>query len=370
MVRELMPTPQNQYYLRSADQSTGETLADQSAGETMSTQSLTSNSSADNSRQNSEPSSSSSSGTSTPDLNTTESSLDLSDLEGTEVSDSPDHSIMAAQGPALPPFHGNAGERAEEWLMWFGNFTAGNGWNDTKKFQMLPLYFKDHAHAWYVSLADNKKDTLANLTANMKLRFNGSDGLDVDMAILTISQEPGESCNNYFSRILKVTAGHEYQDSLLYTVALKGLNSNLKAIVMPQGKTTLEELRKAAVLAEKTVAATMVASSVNSVDVNSITEKVLSDVSERLSEVMAFERGRQQSPAWNNQQQQQPQRSQQRQDREYACMKCQGRTIGTHYCGAQDKQCSYCGRKGHFTETCRSRDDDIKKGIIKKPHWH
>ena len=56
---------------------------------------------------------------------------------------------------------------------------------------------------------------------------------------------------------------------MLTTLALKGLHSNLKkTIVMPQAHTTLEALRKASMLAERTVATTTTPPSVNSMDGN------------------------------------------------------------------------------------------------------
>jgi hypothetical protein len=56
--------------------------------------------------------------------------------------------------------------------------------------------------------------------------------------------------------VLQVTNNKSYPESLVLSLALKGLNPEIKQIVMPQNHTTNEALRKASNLAEKTVVAT------------------------------------------------------------------------------------------------------------------
>lgn len=124
------------------------------------------------------------------------------------------------------------------------------------------------------------------LTMAIQNRFNGNDGLDNDLALLTLTQQPNESCANYFTRILKVTSNRDYPESLFTGIALKGLNTSIKTIVMPQNHKTLEDLRKAATLAEKTVLAT--SASAASINVEDITKRVLDAVTDKLTEVMAF----------------------------------------------------------------------------------
>jgi translation initiation factor 6 (eIF-6) len=55
--------------------------------------------------------------------------------------------------------------------------------------------------------------------------------------------------------VLQVTNNKSYPESLVLSVSLKGLNPEIKQIVMPQNH-TIEALRKASNLAEKTVAVT------------------------------------------------------------------------------------------------------------------
>lgn len=338
-----MSTPENRYYLRSCDQ--------QSSGE------------------------------STPDsVSSQDSSLNLSDLEATVLTgqipevpelstEQSDHSsaIMATGFHiTMPPFHGNSGERADEWLTWFNNFADAHNFNDDKRRQTMPFYLKDHALAWYNSQTTETKADLRALTTAMTDRFNGSDGLDSDMALLTLSQQQSESCANYFTRILKVTSNKDYPESLLTGIALKGLSLGIKTIVMPQNHKTLEDLRKAAILAEKTVMASSATTA--SVNVEDLTKRVLDAVTDKLTEVMAFSRDRRLEDhpppqTWSRQRQEyrsegnsrntassQVPRSRQQ---ETVCRGCGGKTFhNLKECAAYGVICSYCSKRNHFTETC------------------
>ena len=67
----------------------------------------------------------------------------------------------------------------------------------------MPFYLKDHAWAWYNAQSPETKGDLALLTTGLETRFNGSDGLDSDMALLPLSQLPKESCINFLQGYLK-----------------------------------------------------------------------------------------------------------------------------------------------------------------------
>ena len=98
----------------------------------------------------------------------------------------------------MPLFHGNFGENAKGLVAWFNNFVDEHNFNKNKKRQTMPFYLKDHALAWYNTQPPETKGDLALLTNALKNRFNGSDGLDSDMALLSLSQLPNESCNIFF----------------------------------------------------------------------------------------------------------------------------------------------------------------------------
>ena len=118
----------------------------------------------------------------------------------------------------IPPFNGNSGENAKDWVAWFNNFVDAHNFNENKKRQTMPFYLKDHALAWYNAQSPETKGHLALLTTALENRFNGSDGLDSDMALLSLSQLPNESCNNFFKGTLRVTTNKDYPESLITVI--------------------------------------------------------------------------------------------------------------------------------------------------------
>ena len=80
----------------------------------------------------------------------------------------------------------------------------------------------------------------------------------------------------------------EYPDSLVTGIALTGLSGPIRQTVMPQNHKTLEELRSAAILAEKTVLSTTASEA--SVNVEDITKRVLDAETDKLADVIAFGR--------------------------------------------------------------------------------
>ena len=187
-----------------------------------------------------------SSGENSPELvdnNSGDSSLNLSDLEDTifdqnlnsSFSTTVSDSVMATNFHiVMPPFHGIPGERADERLTWSRNFADAHNFNEDRRRQTMPFYLKDHALAWYNSQSSETKGKLRALTTVLQTRFNGSDGLDSDLALLTLSQQPNESCANYFTRILKVTSNRDYPESLLTGIALKGLYTHKNNCYAPK----------------------------------------------------------------------------------------------------------------------------------------
>jgi hypothetical protein len=298
--------------------------------------------------------------------------LDLSDLEGSVVvseEEEPEPQEMATPHITLSHFHGNPGEKAEEWLTWYNNWADVYNHNEQKRCSMLSFYLKDHAVAWYSSLPRETTRDFKALTDALKERFDGSDGLDRNMALLSLNQQRGESCTSYFTRILQVTNHQRYPEDLLTSVALKGLNAEIKAIVMPQNIQTLEDLRKASIMAERTVAAT--ASSIcAATNFQDSLSRQLKEMTERLAQMeLRYQQPRQQDPqpTWSrsrnqkgNRRAKQGSQTQGTADDEIKCSRCEGKfSHSIENCPAYSKTCSYCGKRGHFTETCFKRRNDL-----------
>ena len=153
-------------------------------------------------------------------------------------------------------FYGKPGERASQWLQWFENLATVNKIADQNRVRTLPFYLKDHALAWFNSQPAEVTSDYNSLTAALKTRFNGNDGLDTDYLLQTVQQGSNESVPDYFTRILSLTAQSDLGERYIKDAALRGLSKDLIRIVMPQNPKTLEELRQVAILAEQTLSAT------------------------------------------------------------------------------------------------------------------
>ena len=123
------------------------------------------------------------------------------------------------------------------------------------------------------------------MCANFKARFNGSDGVVNEANILNTKQLKDESCASYFTRFTRATANKDYPEAILTGVVINGLLPPIKAIVMPQDLKTVEAVRKAPCLAERTVAETTTTASVAAVSKSVCTINLLT---QKLDEVMAL----------------------------------------------------------------------------------
>ena len=115
-----------------------------------------------------------SSGETTPDYQQEESSgdssINLSDLEFEVEDNYIDFNSAMASGIhiTIPPFHGNSGENAKDWVAWFNNFADAHNFNKNKKRQTMPFYLKDHAWTWYNAQSPETKGDLGLLTTGLR----------------------------------------------------------------------------------------------------------------------------------------------------------------------------------------------------------
>lgn len=286
-----------------------------------------------------------------------------------------------AQAPAIqmPNFHGNPGERGDEWLAWYVNYAEAMSFSDNKRRLLLPFFFRDHAKLWYDALPGDTKNNWDTITAQFKTRFNGSDGVNNDVAILNIKQNADESCASYFTRFTRATTNKEIPQSILVGVVMNGLRPSIKQIVMPQDPKTVEEVRKLACLGERTLSETAAAPV-------AVTDSSVTFLAQKLEEVMAlnaelrqemrsrdnsyqnwsqrrYQRQQQQDQQWRNQHQQSRQPQQQQQPRQRTdpdkCGRCAGRPFHSfENCPAYNQVCRYCGKLNHFKIECGKRKRD------------
>lgn len=314
---------------------------------------------------------------------------------------------------SMPHFEGKPADDADEWLEMFENFCKINKLSEDRQQATFAMYLKDTAKTWYRHLPCEIKDNFARVIAAFRERFNGSDGLQPDMVILTLQQHANESVSEYISRVMNQTLRLGLSQSVVASLAVKGLRTELRNIVMPQqGLVTLEAVRRAATLAERTVNAQMTVQhkvvaaveSPNAIDVatltNKVTEQVIAALSSKLNlnknadQIWGYSQphynqlaqpstqmlGRQQpysqqfervyqpapasqhsqpSPTYGHEGLGQHQRHERRRNRK-PCIRCGGRDCSSKTtCSAFGVVCNYCKGRNHFTETClRKKNDD------------
>ena len=97
----------------------------------------------------------------------------------------------------------------------FKNFADVHNFNENKKRQTMPFYLKDHALTWYNTQTPETKGGLALLTTALENRFNGSDGLDSDMALSWVKVQNFKFLT-FEIQILKLAACHQIINNIKF----------------------------------------------------------------------------------------------------------------------------------------------------------
>lgn len=321
-----------------------------------------------------------------PSLSSTPGLSSVSDTEETSsglnsVSDSEETSLEMAK-IEISPFCGRPGEKAADWFERYLRFGRALKIASEVLLMQFPFHMRDHAHAWFWSQAKDIA-SLEELKEAFCERFNGSDGLPVTMALFSLQQREAESVADYFTRVTELTTGQQLTQDMLTSLAMKGLRRQLRDIVMPQNLHTLEQVRKAAILAERTIETSLLEARAAALDVDTfsakVTEQVVAVLSSRFQQ-MREPVQQQESPqptaqhqSWSQRKQnaQRPNRPQggntqlgpQHERRNtIACHRCGGRNCMYYTCPAVGVTCLLCGGKNHFSELCGSK---FRKGFQK-----
>lgn len=270
-------------------------------------------------------------------------------------------------------FAGDAGCRADVWLKEYESFVRLTRIPEENKALYLQFYLDGKAKKWYQALPDTTKQNYDVLVEELKRRFNGDDGLGHGFGLWALNMLPGESAEDYISRVNSFNMGGNVPENILVGAAMKGLSVDLQRIVMPQRITTLDELRVAVLLAERTLMNT--GASVNvakvrapeydslSVQVQKLADElrdlksqmVNTDQPQPRSAPMTYSRQRGQ---YRNQQMQANQRSNGQQT--YACRNCRGMVSHSlKHCPAYNQKCSYCGLLHHTELVCEKKEREL-----------
>jgi len=311
---------------------------------------------------------------------------------------------------APPAFHGAAHEDAESWLSRFEKYTTYRGFTEQDKKNFLAVVLRDDAADWYDSLPPASADTWAHLKAAFDARFKDSDLHQWQKAssMWNRVQGVGESVDAYITAMKKLARAVSLGDVQLRFAIQRGLRPELIGHVIQSQPTSVDDLIRAARIAEAAATATaaarpdasfdkvIMALSANQEAAEKNTEEmkrlanqmsikpsinVIGDQSAtagprstsattRGGLVSASQRGQRwrprggpRPPTWNesaggfsmNQPQQTLQSNLRMDTPTSCCTNCGGwHQFGRQFCRARDVDCFLCGRRGHIRKMCRS----------------
>ena len=145
--------------------------------------------------------------------------------------------MMQPTGLQLEKFAGDDSVDAKSWLNWFERYCTFHKQDEGQQLLILPFYLTSHARIWYEALPDGSKTDLTALKAALEARFKKQDILDTEL--LDSTQRPEESCNDYFSRVLKKSQQSTADKSLVSSLAIKGLKPAINKLSCPKIQKTL-----------------------------------------------------------------------------------------------------------------------------------
>ena len=273
--------------------------------------------------------------------------------------------------------------KPKDWINQVKSWAQLQKLSDENAINALTFYLTGSAKMWFESLPSSAKTDLRNIFRLLEIRFTSSDDDE-----LLASQWATENVQEYMDRLIVKARMQNVPENLLMTIAKKGFNQALKPYIIQRNPKNMEELKDAAIIAEKCLASTLK----NQISVNAISQmefkslnesiKCLSDKVESLSiENKQFKTNfGKPNPNFENQRQnfQRPGNNfgrsqvrpqnynpnarpytpnfQNRQDND-KCRACEDRNCSgkRETCKARDAICFKCEKKGHFTRLCRSR---------------
>jgi hypothetical protein len=188
----------------------------------------------------------------------------------------PPMGIMAVNDTAFTPkpFAGTTRdvEKTEKWLDYFTNYTEFRSIHGQSRLQLFKLLLQDQAADWLRSLSDDIRADYTRLIAEFRKRFSLTD---IDRwqkasAMWSRDQKPGELVDTYIADLQNTAKMVPITDHNLIRFAIvRGLRPEVRLHVLQSQAGTMEEVIKAARVAESALA-----SSSGSPDITLLTKQV------------------------------------------------------------------------------------------------
>ena len=158
------------------------------------------------------------------------------------------------------PFHGRSEENGEEWLRHFEKYCTYKSYTGDKQLALIKVLMKGHAADWMETLPPGTTaipETIGSFKAAFQERYKPPATMKFKSAkeLYSRRQRDDESADDFIESMRKlsreVAEGQEADNMARYAI-LSGLKPNLATFVTQKEPTTLEDVVKAARLAELT----------------------------------------------------------------------------------------------------------------------
>ena len=305
---------------------------------------------------------------------------------------------------APPPFRGLTDENSEGWLSRFEKYVTYRGFPDREKLNLLAVLLRDSAGDWLDTLDDRTRNDWELTRAAFRERFEDSDLLQWQKATDLWSRVQGteESVDQYVTAMRKLARAVNVQGDQLRYAIQRGFRPQLLGHVIQTQPTKVDELVRAARVAEAAAKATATATSAEA-SLNQVMAELAANrlaAEQNTAELRRFttqlstntvnmvgrpatpppqraasprrvtfsdQRWRnnqppspRQQPAWrggaaNAMGRQPPPTNNQLPTRTTSCAYCGGmHPRGANFCRAAGITCFTCRRRGHLARMCRS----------------
>ncbi|CAG2254852.1 unnamed protein product [Mytilus edulis] len=142
-------------------------------------------------------------------------------------------------------FSGNI--KSDNWVRQFIRWKNLQKISDEQACYALPFYLEGAAKTWFEGLAEPIQTNFDQLTTALKDRFKNTYEDDD----ILLAQLPTEKAVEFLDRLQIKANNQNIPEHLLLRIAKKGFQASLKSIIVQRDPKTIDELRTAAIIAEK-----------------------------------------------------------------------------------------------------------------------
>ena len=158
--------------------------------------------------------------------------------------------------PGLPgpgPFFGDGTQDAADWIRTFEIWTELKRLPEKTQVGSFSMLMKLIARRWFDTLSDEDRKDMVKIKQAFNSRFCQQDMWADFLQVGQIKQGPSEPAIQYLERCLALFKRVQISEQHQICSTIEGLRPQLQTFVIQQNAQNFEQLRKAALLAEKSV---------------------------------------------------------------------------------------------------------------------